>query len=133
MSILTMNNKFSLEISLLALVATMAITLSGCATTGTTTGQPAAEPLAEVEEPIEPWDGDGMDIPSDGSSLKAFHRYLARVKAHTDPSHYTTLVNAIDYLLVYDLGAKRDKATLVSRLDGLTGWQIIDKVSWQKK
>jgi hypothetical protein len=73
-----------------------------------------------------------MEIPVDGSSLEAFDRYMARVQAHTDPAHYTTLVNAFDYLLVYDLGAKRDKATLVSRLDGLTGNQVVDKVAWQQ-
>ena len=73
-----------------------------------------------------------MDIPLDGSSLEAFDRYMARVKAHTTPAHYTTLENAIDYLLVYDLGAKRDKATLVARLDGLTGHEVVGKVAWRK-
>jgi hypothetical protein len=111
--------------------ATLGLCLTACATTA-----PAPEPQAEppVAEPIEiePWDGDGMDIPLDGSSLEAFERSLARVEAHTTPSHYTTLVNAIDYLLVYDLGAKRDKTALASRLDGLTGHQVVDRVGWRK-
>ena len=127
-----MNNKSIFEFAALALILAFGLTMSGCATT-TATDEAPAESKAQAAEPIEPWDGDGMDIPVDGSSLEAFDHYLARVKAHTDPAHYTTLVNAIDYLLVYDLGAKRDKAKLVSRLDGLTGHQVVDKVSWQKK
>jgi hypothetical protein len=117
------------------LVLVAAATLGLCLTACTTTA-PAPEPQAEppVVEPIviEPWDGDGMDIPLDGSSLEAFERSLARVEAHTTPSDYTTLVDAIDYLLVYDLGANRDRATLASRLDGLTGNQVVGKVGWRK-
>jgi len=133
-----MNNKSIFEGMIVATLLAFALILSGCATS-TASDAPAVESSAEAAkaaepaEPIEPWDGDGMDIPVDGSSLEAFDRYMARVKAHTDPAHYTTLVNAFDYLLVYDLGAKRDKATLVSRLDGLTGHQVVNKVSWQKK
>ena len=127
-----MNNKSVFELTVFALVAALAMTSAGCASPAATSA-PAPDVTAQTAEPVEPWDGDGMEIPLDGSSLEAFNRYLARVKAHTDPAHYTTLVNAIDYLLVYDLGAKRDKATLVSRLDGLTGNQVVDKVGWQKK
>ena len=127
-----MKKKSIFEVMKFFLVLFFALTLFGCATS-TASNEPASESVVEAVEPVEPWDGDGMDIPVDGSSLEAFDQYLARVKAHTDPAHYTTLVNAIDYLLVYDLGAKRDKAKLVSRLDGLTGHQVVDKVSWQKK
>lgn len=108
---------------------TLALWLAACVTA---VPNPAPEPVAEEPVVIEPWDGDGMDIPLDGSSLEAFERSLRRVEAHTSPANYTTLANAIDYLLVYDLGAKRDKATLASRLDGLTAHQVIDKVGWRK-
>jgi len=110
--------------------AVLASLLAACATHGT---QPDPSQAVDTAPPVEPWDGDGMDIPLDGSSLEAFDNSLARVKAHTSPDNYTTLVNAIDYLLVYDLAAKRDRATLVSRLDGLTPNEVIAKVSWGSK
>lgn len=114
--------------------AIIAIYLTACSTGPATNGPEAstAANTAPAPEPIEPWDGDGMDIPLDGSSLEAYERYLARVKAHTTPAHYTTLVNSVEYLLVYDLGANRDKATLVSRLNGKTGHEVLDMVSWQR-
>ena len=73
-----------------------------------------------------------MDIPLDGSSLEAFEKSLARVEAHTSPESYTTLVNAIDYLLVYNLATRRDKAKLAAYLDGRTGREVVDKVAWRK-
>jgi hypothetical protein len=127
-----MKSKMMVDFARLALVSLLAALLTACA--GTTTQAPEQSAAAvKAEEPVEPWDGDGMDIPLDGSSLEAFDRSLARVKAYSNPSNYTTLVNAIDYLMVYDLAAKRDRAKLASNLDGLTGRQVIDRVSWQKK
>ena len=41
----------------------------------------AEEPVKTYE--FEPWDGDGMDIPLEGSDLEAFDTSMARVKAHT--------------------------------------------------
>ena len=73
-----------------------------------------------------------MDIPLDGSSLEAFETSLARVKAHTSAENYTTLVNAIEYHLVYDLSAERDRAKLAANLDGMTPREVIDKVIWRK-
>jgi len=127
-----MNSKMMIDLARLALAICLASLLTACA--ATTSAQPPSQAAAAVpaEEPVEPWDGDGMDIPLDGSSLEAFDKSLARVKAHAKPSSYTTLINAIDYLLVYDLSAKRDRAKLAANLDGLTGRQVIDKVSWQK-
>ena len=126
-----MNPKMIIKLVPLALVAVLTLLLSACATTSgnqTTTD----EPVAQAVEAIEPWDGDGMDIPLDGSSVEAFDKSLARVKEYASPKDYTTLVNAIDYLMVYDLAAKRDKAKLVSHLDGLTGHEVIDRVAWRK-
>jgi len=113
-------------------VAALASVLAACATQGTQTTQSDSARTADVAPSVEPWEGDGMDIPLDGGSLEAFDNSLARVKAHTSPENYTSLVNAIDYLLVYDLGARRDRATLVSRLDGLTPNEVIAKVNWMK-
>ena len=115
----------------LVLATVLTLLMSACATTS---GNQSAteEPVAQVAEAVEPWDGDGMDIPLDGSSLEAFDKSMARVKTYSSPADYTTLVNAIDYLMVYDLAAKRDKTTLVSHLDGLTGHEVIQQVPWRK-
>ncbi|MEE4217314.1 MAG: hypothetical protein V2I48_06880 [Xanthomonadales bacterium] len=112
----------------LALMATLA--LSACATTSTATPEPVAEPEPVVE--IEPWDGDGMEIPMDGSSMQAWNRSLARVEAYSDEKTFITLENAIDYLLVYDLASYKDMNKLIKRLDGLTGYQILERVNWRK-
>jgi hypothetical protein len=128
-----MKNKMTIDFARLLLGVALVFVLSACQASQPT--KPSEQPatVSAADEPVEPWDGDGMDIPLDGSSLEAFNKSLARVKAHTNPSSYTTLVNAIDYLLVYDLSAKRDRTRLAANLDGLTGKQVIDKVSWQKK
>lgn len=113
----------------LAAVAALAFLLAACAAQTT---QPAEQGAAKPAHSWEPWDGDGMEIPLDGSSLEAFETSLARVKAHTSPEDYTTLVNAIDYLLFYDLSAGRDRTRLASILDGLTPNAIIEKVEGQR-
>ena len=119
--------------SWLALAAAL-ILAAGCATPSN--GEKADHPTTETAEPsaaaVEPWDGDGMDIPLDGSSLQAFDASLARVKAHTSAANYTTLINAIDYLQFYDLTAKRDRAKLAANLNGMTGYQVLEKVNWRK-
>jgi len=114
----------------LILAALVSLALGACAAT------PGQQEIIE-EEPVktyecEPWDGDGMDIPLDGSSLEAFETSLARVQAHTTPSNYTTLVNAIEYLLVYDLEIKRDRARLAAKLDGQTPYDVLQRVGWRK-
>lgn len=107
------------------------LALTACATQQTQSPETAKPESAETAV-VDDFDGDGLEIPLDGSSLAAFDASLARVKKHTSAASYETLENAIDYLLVYDLGAKRDRATLASRLDGMTGFQVIDKVGWRK-
>lgn len=111
-------------------LSVLALLLAACATP---TSTPSADQSRATETAqIEPWDGDGMEIPLDGTSLAAFERSLARVKAYTSPDNYATLVNAIDYLLVYDLRAKRDRAKLAADLNGLTGNQVLERVNWAK-
>jgi predicted lipid-binding transport protein (Tim44 family) len=73
---------------------------------------------------------EGMRIPVDGSSLEAFENSLETIKGKVTETEYTTLTNAIDYLLVYDLAAKRNREKLAANLDGLTGEEITNKVSW---
>jgi hypothetical protein len=111
------------------LLATLFSTLFLAACATAPAPDPAPEP--EVKEiPIEPWEGDGMDIPLDGSSREAFNASLARVKAHVTEAEYEGLLGAIDYLLIYDIPAKQDMDKLVPRLDGLTPKQIYNKVKW---
>ncbi|MEJ8568237.1 hypothetical protein [Elongatibacter sediminis] len=75
---------------------------------------------------------EGMQIPVDGSSLEAFEKSLEAIGEQATKAEFTTLNNAIDYLMIYDLAAKRNREKLASNLDGLTGEQIVDKVQWRK-
>ena len=124
-------NKFQIfDLLRLAAVAAIALSLAGCASGPTSV--PTAEPAPEKTYDFEPWDGDGMEIPLDGSSLEAFETSMARVEAHTSPENFTTLENAIDYLLFYDLSAQRDKERLAHNLDGKTPYEVLDMVRWRK-
>ncbi len=111
---------------LLAIIATMLLT--ACAST---TPQTPAEPEPQVIA-IEPWDGNGLDIPLDGSSMEAFETSKARVKAHTTPAEYQSLESAIAYLLVYDIAAKGQMELLVPRLDGFTTRQLRERIKWRR-
>lgn len=76
---------------------------------------------------------DAMRIPVDGSSLESFERSLEGIKSKAGEDEYKTLTGAIEYLMVYDIGARHDRTKLAQRLDGLTGEQIVDRVKWDKK
>ena len=92
---------------------------------------PVAEPAAPAsEKPAAPKFGAGMQIPVDGTSLEAFEQSLADIKTKTTKPEYTTLSNAIDYLMVYTIEAKRDRTKLAAYLNGKTGEQIVDMVKW---
>ncbi len=110
----------------LAVIATML--LAACAST---TPQTAAEPEPQVTS-VESWDGNGLDIPLDGSSMEAFEASKARVKAHTTPAEYQSLESAIAYLLVYDIAAKGQMELLVPRLDGFTTRQLRERIKWRR-
>ena len=75
---------------------------------------------------------EGMKIPLDGSSLEAFNKSLESIKGKTEGTEYKALTGAINYLLVYDLRAKRNRTILAQHLNGLTGEQIIEKVRWSR-
>lgn len=119
--------KFNTMRAILALL--LLSLLSACATTGTE--QPSGGD-ATLPPPIEPWDGDGLEIPLDGTSLQAFDQSLIRVKAYSEPEQYQSLLKAIDYLMVYDLSARGDRAKLAANLNGLTGYEVLNKVGWRK-
>lgn len=86
-------------------------------------GEGQAEDTAE--ENVE---ATGLDIVLDGSSLESFEKGLEEVKETCTANEYLTLEKSIQFLLFYDLSAKRDKAKLAERLDGMTGRQIMEKV-----
>lgn len=126
-----MNKNLISRITSLSLLLIITLLLAACATTPAQ--QPEAAPEAKAEPvPVEPWDGDPMDIPLDGSSMEAFDVSLARVKAYATPEQYQGLLGAIDWLLTYDIGAEGDYEKLVSRLDGVTPTQIWKRVNWRK-
>jgi hypothetical protein len=86
----------------------------------------AASDSAETAEPT------GIDLPVDGSSLKAFDMSMEKIKETASEAQYKTLENAIEFLLLYDLGVKHDKTKLVAKLDGMTGREIIGKIKWRQ-
>ncbi len=75
----------------------------------------------------------GLDIVMDGSSLKAFDKSMEEVKATGSEFDYRSLESAIDFLLVYDLGAQRSRDKLAARLDGMTGQVSIEWVKTHKR
>lgn len=119
--------KFNAMRAILAL--TLLSLLSACAAPGT---EQMSGGDATLPPPIEPWDGDGLEIPLDGTSLQAFDQSLIRVKAYSEPEQYQSLLKAIDYLMVYDLSAHGDRTKLAANLNGLTGYEVLNKVGWRK-
>ena len=96
-----------------------------------TVSPPIAEPAAGLnEKPATPKFGAGMQIPVDGTSLDAFDKSLADIKTKTTKPEYTTLSNAIDFLMVYYIDARRDRTKLAALLNGMTGEQIVAMVKW---
>jgi hypothetical protein len=122
------------------LTAAVVLGLLACATAqaqsadaGTASDQAAdAQAVKPEMEIAEPFEGEGLEIPVDGSSLEAFNASLAMIKEHTSKENYKSLENAIGYLLIYDLSAKRSEEKLAANLDGLNGYEIMDKVGWRK-
>ncbi|MDT8320982.1 MAG: hypothetical protein RQ826_10705 [Xanthomonadales bacterium] len=119
----------ALKLSLLILSLAL---LAACA--AKPAGETAAETSAPAVETVEDdftWEGDGMDIPLDGSSVEAFETSLARVKKYVSADEYVSLQGAIEYLLVYDLSARGDLEKLAAKLDGLTPREVMKKVGWR--
>ena len=84
---------------------------------------------APAEKPAPKFSA-GMQIPVDGTSLETFEASLAEIKSKATAAEYQSLENAVQYLMVYDLSAKRDKAKLAANLNGQTGEEIVNRVKW---
>jgi hypothetical protein len=132
--IIKKNIVFSLMVLLMALMISPVMAQEAATEEASAPAEAKIEDLAKnvVTEPAADKLDPGMQIPVDGSSLEAFEESLASIKSQAQEPNYVSLEQAIKYLLVYDLGAGRDKAKLAKNLDGLTGDQIIDKVEWRK-
>lgn len=87
---------------------------------------------ADAIDTAEVTEATGLDIAMDGSSLEAFEKSMERVKETGSEVDYKRLEGAFDYLLFYDLGAQHNREKLAARLDGKTGYEIIDRVKWRK-
>ena len=115
-----------------------AVFLTACASSQTAsskTPEPSAAesaPQAAQAEIVDDYEGDGLELTLDGSSMEAFDASMARIKRHTDEASYKSLDSAIGYLLVYDLEARGNKEKLVAKLDGKTGYEVLDMVGWRK-
>jgi hypothetical protein len=81
---------------------------------------------------LENHEGDGMNMTLDGTSLAAFDASMEEIKRNTDEQSYKTLTNAIEYLLVYELSAQKNKEKLALVLNGLTGYEVLGKVGWRR-
>jgi len=119
---------------ILALAAVLSLVACGpskSAVNGEHATETATDATAEAEI-SDGYEGDGMKIPLDGSSVAAFEASMAKVKRNTTEQRYETLEKAVDYLLAYDLGAQGKKALLVERLNGLNGYEVIARTGWGK-
>ena len=85
---------------------------------------PGSEPEAAVEQAVSV-----MDVPLDGSSVESFTAGLTRVDEEATEDEYRKLMSALDFMLFYDVGARRNKARLYARLDGKTPNDILSSVA----
>ena len=94
----------------------------------------SAEEIAPADaiDRVEVTEATGLDIIMDGSSLEAFEKSMEKVRETGSEADYKSLRGAFDYLLFYDLGAQNNREKLAARLDGKTGYEIIDRVKWRK-
>jgi len=123
-------NRQSIARATLPLLAAASLLLGACAT-GPQSGQQSTTDTTNALQG-EAWDGDGMDIPIDGSSMEAFEASCARIKAHTTPAQYESFQQALEWHRTYDLAAREKMELLVPRLDGKTPNDLLKAVRWRK-
>lgn len=95
--------------------------------------QAGDEITTSIEEVNTSEEATGLEIIMDGSSLDAFEKSMERVKETGTEVEYKSLKSAIDYLLIYDIGARNDLERLAARLDGVTAEEVVSRVKWRKK
>ncbi|MDX1555256.1 MAG: hypothetical protein R3212_04455 [Xanthomonadales bacterium] len=92
-----------------------------------------ADAASDPDAPPKPQRSPGMYLPFDGSSIEAFEGSLDTIKGDVTDAEFVTLLNALDYLLVYDLGARGDPELLYKRLDGKTPDDVLSMVKWRQE
>jgi len=102
--------------------------------TGTAVATPATETAADSAAGAAASEAEqektGLDIVMDGTSLEAWNQSMEEVRKVGGQADYARLQKAFDYLLAFDIGAKKNPEVLASRLNGLTGHQIIERVGY---
>lgn len=104
----------------------------GAKATSVSAAEVASADAIDTAEAAQVTTATGLDIVMDGSSLEAYEISLEKVRETGSETDYASLKNAFKYLLLYDLGAKRDPEKLAARLDGKTGHEILARVKWGK-
>ncbi|HKJ17322.1 MAG TPA: hypothetical protein VJ984_08240 [Xanthomonadales bacterium] len=87
--------------------------------------------IADEAEYIMNSESPGMQMTFDGSSVEAFDQRMEEIEAETTAEEYVTIQQSIEYMLVYDLAARRDREVLYERLDGKTPVELISMVKWR--
>ena len=80
--------------------------------------------------PLVTGGSEAMNEPLDGSSLEVWDARLEELRDLVTVDEYQTLENALNYLLIYDLSARRDRKRLAANLNGMTPNEVISKVQW---
>jgi len=88
---------------------------------------------AQTSDTAEAAEATGLDMVIDGSSLEAFEKSLEKIRETGSEEDYKSLKSALDYLLIYDIGAHLNREKLAARLDGSTGHEIVKRVVWRTK
>ena len=68
-----------------------------------------------------------MERKLDGSSVEAFEEGLEQLKSKLSDRQFNSVTSAIEWMLFYDLSARRNKERLYSMLDGMTPTEIIER------
>ena len=89
-----------------------------------------AEGESSTEEAETP-PATGLNRIMDGTNLETFESSLAVVKSEISEKEFKTLMNALGYLRVYDISAKRNKEKVYQNLDGKTPAEIMGSVRWR--
>jgi predicted small secreted protein len=113
-----------MKTSIVALVLALAAVVCAPAVLGAgSDGDPAGSAIENAVTEQAPVSV--MDLPMDGTSVEAFDASLERVKSGTSEGEYRQLKMALEWLLLYDIGARGDREALYRRLDGKSPNEIM--------
>jgi len=98
--------------------------------TMTAASEDAKEPENRVPETLTHKDRASpvMDTPLDGTSIETFTAGLEHLDEEATEEEYRSVMSALDFLLFYDIGARRSKERLYARLNGKSPNEILEKV-----